>query len=70
MQLGIQPTEAWYTVVGSGPQILTGAVAENLETMQKVLGSDEWEELQSQLMEHVVNFQKKIVRATGRFQLP
>jgi hypothetical protein len=29
MRLGLQPTEAWYTVYGEGPQILTGAVAED-----------------------------------------
>ena len=27
-KLGIQPTEAWYTVYGNRPQILTGGVAE------------------------------------------
>lgn len=29
MRLGIQPTEAWYTVYGNGPQILTGGVVED-----------------------------------------
>jgi hypothetical protein len=69
MKLGIQPTEAWYTVFGDGPQILTGAVAEDLSTMQSILASGDWKSLQDKLFEYVVNFNFKIVRATGRFQL-
>ena len=69
MKLGIQPTEAWYTVFGDGPQILTGAVAEDLSTMQSILASGDWKSLQEKLFEYVVNFNFKIVRATGRFQL-
>lgn len=69
MKLGVQPTEAWYTVFGDGPQILTGMVAEDLSTMQMVLGSKDWQKLQTKLFELVTNFKYKIVRATGRFQL-
>jgi hypothetical protein len=69
MKMGVQPTEAWYTVFGDGPQILTGAVAEDLETMQEILASEEWQKLKGKLFEYVTNFDFKIVRATGRFQL-
>jgi len=69
MKMGVQPTEAWYTVFGDGPQILTGAVAEDLQTMQEILSSEEWQELKNKLFEYVTNFDFKIVRATGRFQL-
>ena len=69
MKLGIRPTEAWYTVYGNGPQILTGGVAEDLGTMNQILVTDEWKELLEKLMEYVINFQQKIVAATGRFQL-
>lgn len=70
MKLGIQPTEAWYTIVGDGPQILTGGVTEDLAAMQTVLASDEWRALQDKLFDYVTNFNYKIVRATGKFQLP
>ena len=70
MKLGIQPTEAWYTVFGNGPQILTGAVAEDLSTMHEILANQDWHKLQEKLFEYVTNFEYKIVRATGRFQLP
>jgi hypothetical protein len=69
LKLGVQPTEAWYTVYGSGPQILTGAVAQDLETMTEILDSDEWHELQAKLLVYVTNFEYKVVRDTGRFQL-
>ncbi|MCL4302634.1 MAG: hypothetical protein KJ077_43500 [Anaerolineae bacterium] len=69
MKLGVQPTEAWYTVFGEGPQILTGCVAEDLPTMQSVLSSHDWQKLQTKLFELVTNFNFKIVRATSRFQL-
>jgi hypothetical protein len=69
MKLGFQPTEAWYTVFGEGPQILTGGMTEDLETMREILESEEWHDLQEKLFAFVTNFQQKVVPATGRFQL-
>jgi hypothetical protein len=69
MRLGIQPTEAWYTVYGNGPQILTGGVAEDVQTMSQILGSNDWTELKGKLMEFVTNYQQKIVPHRTRFQL-
>ena len=69
LKLGIQPTEAWYTVYGSDPQILTGGVAKDLETITRVLDSEEWHDLQRELLVYVTNFEYKVVRDTGRFQL-
>lgn len=69
MRMGIQLTEAWYTVYGDGPQILTGGVTDDLETMEKILSSDEWRALKAKLLDLVSNFQYKIIRADGRFQL-
>ena len=47
MRLGLQPTEAWYTVYGEGPQILTGGVTSDSETMNRILASDDWRALRS-----------------------
>ena len=69
MRLGVQPTESWYTIYGDGPQVLTGAVTEDYETMKKILTGDEWAELVNKLMNFVTNFRHKVVEATGRFQL-
>jgi hypothetical protein len=70
MKLGIQPTEVWYTVVGEGPQILTGGVAEDLPTMKSILADGDWQDLKTKLFDYVTNFDYKIVRATSKFQLP
>jgi len=69
MRLGIQPTEAWYTVYGEGPHMLTGGVADKLETMLQILESEEWKQLHSKLLEYVTDYNHKIVRARSRFQL-
>jgi len=69
IELGIHPTESWYTVVGNGPQILTGGIVEDQATLEKVLSSDGWKALQKELFTYVTNFKHKIVPATSRFQL-
>jgi hypothetical protein len=33
IQVGLQPTDAWYTIYGQGPQVLAGGVTETLERM-------------------------------------
>lgn len=68
-RLGIQPTEAWYTTYGDRPQILTGGVTDDLETMRDALEDEEWKELRGQLMEYVSDFNAKVVHAKGGFQL-
>ena len=69
VRLGIQPTEAWYTVYGNAPQILTGGVTEDRPTLDNILEGDEWQTLQKKLMNFVTNFNYKIVTAAGNFQL-
>lgn len=69
MRLGLEPTEAWYTVYGEGPQILTSAAAQDTATIQEVLAGREWQSLRDRLLDYVVNFNFKIVPASGRFQL-
>jgi hypothetical protein len=68
-QLGITPTEAWYTVYGKRPQILVGAVANDLSTLRTVLKSEKWQELMEKLAGFVHNFEQKIIPAKGRLQL-
>lgn len=68
-RLGIQPTEAWYTTYGRRPQILTGVVADTLPRMQLALSTEEWRRLRDRLMDYVTNFESRIVRASGGFQM-
>ncbi len=69
LRMGIQPTEAWYTVYGEGPQILSGGVAEDKAAIDKILTSEDWQKLKKKLLTYVTNFSYKIVAHTGHFQL-
>ena len=69
IKLGLQPTEAWYTLFGDAPQILTGGVTDNVEKMREILDSPEWNELKRDLLRYVTNFKSRVVPATGRFQM-
>lgn len=69
IELGIQPTEAWYTVVGNGPQILTGGIVKDRATLEGILANEGWQDLKKKLLQYVSNFRYSIVPATGRFQL-
>lgn len=69
MKMGWQPTEAWYTLYGEGPQIMTAGVTDSVENMREILGSKEWDDLRDRLLEYVTNFEYKVVPATGRFQM-
>ena len=69
MKMGWQPTEAWYTLYGEGPQILTAGVTDTVEKMREILDSYEWGKLRTRLLEYVTNFEYKVVPATGRFQM-
>lgn len=69
MRLGLQPTEAWYTVYGDGPQILTGGVTNDLAAMDQILNSEDWNTLRAQLLNYVTNYSQKVIPANGSFQL-
>src|SRR5512139_1248025 len=68
-RLGLQPTEAWFTIYGDRPQVLTGGITENLDAMQRILASKDWQKLHGRLLEMVTNYRQKIVRATGTLQI-
>lgn len=68
-KLGVQPTEAWYTTYGDSPQMLTAFVANNMKLMREALETDEWATLSDRLFEFVTNFNAKVVKATGGFQM-
>lgn len=63
MKMGIRPTEAWYTVYGAGPQIITIGEANDRETLDRVLSSSDWTELMAKLDSFVTDYKQKIVSA-------
>ncbi len=68
-KLGLQPTDAWLTVYGEGPQVLAGGVTEDMEAMTALLENNLWRELEHKLLEYVTNYKRKVVLAEGGFQL-
>jgi hypothetical protein len=68
-RLGVQPTEAWYTVWGTAPQILTGFVAEDRATIENLIESDDWKALLDRMQTYVNNFTYRIVSTVGLFQM-
>ncbi len=68
-RLGLKPEEAWFTVYGDYPQILTTALGKSLPAVQQALQSPEWQQVVKQLQEYVRNFEYKVVEARQGFQL-
>ncbi|RLT50754.1 MAG: hypothetical protein DWI67_08795, partial [Chloroflexi bacterium] len=68
-KLGIQPVDAWYTIYGECPQILTAGTAADAGTMHRILASDDWLRQRQKLCEYVDNLNQKVITATGGFQL-
>ncbi len=67
--LGLEPSDAWYTMYGNQPQVMAVAQMPGLSAMEGVLGSSEWGSLINQLMDYVENYQYKVVQARAGFQM-
>ncbi len=67
-EMGLYMVEAWHTAYGDYPLRLNGFVAENLETLQEVLDSDTWKDLEARLLQYVTGYSRKIVRYREGFQ--
>ncbi|HML23976.1 MAG TPA: hypothetical protein PKD09_20130 [Aggregatilinea sp.] len=68
-RLGLTPTEAWFAVYGECPQILMEGITDDLETMRKLLASEDWTTLYDKLLKYVDNYEQKVVRGSPGFQL-
>ncbi|HSR47784.1 MAG TPA: hypothetical protein VLL77_07315 [Anaerolineales bacterium] len=67
-QLGLKMSEAWHTAYGDYPLRLAGFVAPDQRTMDEVLASEAFGDLESRLQAFVVNYRRRIVPQGGRFQ--
>ncbi|HEX9091289.1 MAG TPA: hypothetical protein VF831_07355 [Anaerolineales bacterium] len=68
-QLGMELKDAWLTMYGNQPQIMASAQMSDLQAMQDILDSTEWQGLVNRLMDYVENYQFKIVPARSGFQM-
>jgi hypothetical protein len=67
--LGMEPSDAWYTMYGDQPQIMTAAQMDTMPALQNILESQDWDGLTGRLLDFVENFEFKVVEARGGFQL-
>jgi len=67
-QLGLKMSEVWHTAYGEYPLRLAGFVATDRETMDEVLTSQAFLELEARLQEFVANYDRRVVPFQGRFQ--
>jgi hypothetical protein len=68
-QLGLEPTDAWVTVYGRQPQILTSAEVRTNESLVNILVSPGWDSLLVKLSDYVENLEFKKVRSKPGFQM-
>lgn len=67
-EMGIYMTEAWHTAYGDYPIRMSGFVAEDYETIQGMLDSQRWQDLENQLRSYVRNYSRIIVEYRQGFQ--
>jgi hypothetical protein len=68
-RLGLEPSDAWFTMYGDQPQIMASAQTNSINAMQKILDTSEWNDLTRQLLDYVEDFTYKIVPARSGFQM-
>jgi hypothetical protein len=66
--MGLYLLRAWHTAYGDYPVRQSEFVAEELETIRRALNSDEFTDLEEQLLGYVTNYKRKVVRFSDRFQ--
>jgi len=68
-RMGLEPTDAWFTVYGNQPQILAGARVSSYNRLQHVLASPDWSGLTSRLLDYVENLDVRTVVERPGFQM-
>lgn len=67
--MGLQMSEAWHTAYGNAPNRLVGFLSNDWDTMNALLESEVWAQLNTELEKYVTDFQFKVVPYRGGFQL-
>ncbi|MFN2236101.1 MAG: hypothetical protein ACK2U1_17890 [Anaerolineales bacterium] len=67
--LGLEPSDAWLTIYGEQPQILTGVEVNSINSLNAVLASQEWDGMIAKLLDYVENLEVKKVKSKPGFQM-
>lgn len=68
-RLGMEVSDAWFTMYGDQPQILAAAQMPSINAINHVLQAPDWQELTNRLLDYVENFDYKIVQSRSGFQM-
>lgn len=68
-RLGMEVSDAWFTMYGDQPQILAAAQMPSINALNHVLQAPDWQELTNRLLDYVENFDYKIVQSRSGFQM-
>lgn len=68
-RMGMEPSDAWFTMYGSPPQILASAQMPDMDALRRILDSPDWKELTQHLMDYVEHLDYKVVQARSGFQM-
>ncbi|NIM95090.1 MAG: hypothetical protein GTO18_15430 [Anaerolineales bacterium] len=66
--LGLKLCEAWHTAYGPYPLRLTGFLARDRATMEEILTSEDFQELEARLQDYVHNYTRRVVPVRRNFQ--
>jgi len=70
-QLGINITNIWKAVIGSGPFILVEGSSPGLQEIAKAIDTDEYRALMRELKsKYIMNFQSRIMAPTRKVEIP
>jgi hypothetical protein len=67
--MGLILNEAWHTAYGDYPIRLNGFVAKDRATLDRILASPEWKQLEDKLKRFDTGYQRKIIPYREGFQL-
>jgi hypothetical protein len=68
-QMGMEPNDAWFTMYGNNPQILAAVQIPSMDSLQRLINSQDWDDLTQRLLDYVENFDYKVVQARSGFQM-
>lgn len=68
-KMGLADLEFWYTAYGDARQIQASTTASNSDLMERIIRSDEWDDLRAELEEYVEDIVQKVVKSTRGFQI-
>ena len=68
--VGLELTDAWYTIYGEAPQVLLGISVQGgqEEYLDSLLSSKDWEDLLGEIRPYIADYRQRVVTATGHFQ--